>query len=67
MQMYATNYEGFNYYKADNGLFAFNTMYLGLNRVVSHIKGPPSAGRKGQGLCSVCIYFLKETVEDLHG
>ena len=67
MQMYATNYEGFNYYKEDSGLFIFNTMYMGLNRVVHHISGYPSGGRTGRGLCSVCIYFLRETVKDLHG
>ena len=67
MNMYITNYEGFNYYKADGGLFAFDTMYMGLNRVVDYINGPPSPGRTGRGLCSVCIYFLKETVGDLHG
>ena len=67
MQMYVTNYEGFNYYKPDSGLFAFDTMYMGLNRVVDNINGPPSLGRTGRGLCSVCIYFLKETVGDLHG
>ena len=67
MQMYATNYEGYNYYKQDKGLFAFDMMYMGLNRVVKSIYGPPSAGRRGRGLCSVCIYFLKETVRDLHG
>ena len=66
MQMYATNYEGFNYYKQDKGLFAFDTMYMGLNRVVHYIYGYPSGGRTGRGLCSVCIYFLKETVRDLH-
>ncbi|KAI0208607.1 hypothetical protein LSAT2_006707 [Lamellibrachia satsuma] len=60
-QMYSTNYEGFNYYKQDKGLFAFDTMYMGLNRVVG------SKYRTGQGLCSVCIYFLKESVQDLHG
>ena len=67
MQMYATNYEGYNYYTQDEGLFAFDTMYMGLNRVVKSISGPASTSRTGQGLCSVCIYFLKETVKDLHG
>ena len=66
-QMYVTNYEGFNYYKQDKGLFAYNTMYMGLNRVVKSIYGNPSGGRTGRGLCSVCIYFLKNTVRDLHG
>ena len=66
MKMNVTNYEGFNYYKADGGLFAFNTMYMGLNRVVKHSKGPPNAGRTGRGLCSVCISFLKESVSELH-
>ncbi|KAK2168339.1 hypothetical protein NP493_1234g00009, partial [Ridgeia piscesae] len=64
MQMYATNYEGFDYYKQDRGLFAFDTMYMGLNRVVSYIYG--SSSRTGRGLCSVCIYFLKDSVRDLH-
>ncbi|KAI0234908.1 hypothetical protein LSAT2_014727 [Lamellibrachia satsuma] len=63
-QMYAANYEGFNYYIQDRGLFAFDTMYMGLNRVVSSIYG--STYRTGRGLCSVCIYFLKETVYDIH-
>ena len=67
MQMYATNYEDFNYYKEDKGLFAFNTMYMGLNRVVHYISGSANGGRTGRGLCSVCIYFLKYTVKDLHG
>ena len=67
MQMYVTNYEGFNYYKEDGGLFYLSTTYLGLNRVVKHIYGPPSAGRTGRGLCSVCISFLKQTVKELHG
>ena len=66
-QMYATNYEGFNYYKEDSGLFFFDTMYMGLNRVVKSISGPASDDRTGRGLCSVCIYFLKDTVKDLHG
>ena len=66
MQMYATNYEGFNYYKQDRGLFAFDTMCMGLNRVVHYIYGYPSGGRTGRSLCSVCIYFLKETVRDLY-
>ena len=60
-QMYSTNYEGFNCYKQDKGLFAFDMMYMGLNRVVG------SSHRPGEGLCSVCIYFLKESVQDLHG
>ena len=59
--MYFTNYEDVNYYKQDKGLFAFDTMYMGLNRVVL------TSGRPGKGLCSVCIYFLKESVQDLHG
>ena len=67
MQMYATNYEGYNYYRQETGLFAFDTMYMGLNRVVDYIHGSASAGRTGRGMCSVCIYFLKDTVEDLHG
>ena len=66
-QMYVTNYEGFNYYKQDSGLFAFDAMYMGLNRVVGNIYGSPSMSRTGRGLCSVCIYFLKDTVKDLHG
>ena len=64
MQMYATNYEGFDYYKQDTGLFAIDTMYMGLNRVVENIHEPTK--RTGRGLCSVCVYFLKETVSDLH-
>ena len=67
MQMYATNKEGFNYYTEDSGLFLLNQVYMGLNRVVRNIYGPPNAGRTGRGLCSVCISFLKETVTDLHG
>lgn len=63
-QMYVTNYEGVNYYKEDVGLFAFDTMYMGLNRVVNHIYGPTR--RTGRGVCSVCIYFLNDTVKDLH-
>ena len=63
-QMYATNYAGFNYYTQDRGLFAFDTMYMGLNRVVSSLYG--SRSRTGRGLCRVCIYFLKESVRDLH-
>ena len=59
-QMYATNYEGYNYYNAHKGLFAFDTMYLGLNRVVG------SSSRSGRGMCSVCIYFLKESTASLH-
>ena len=58
MQMYATNYEGYNYYKQDEGL------YIGVNRVVKSIYG--YSGCTGRGLCSVCIYFLKDTVKDLH-
>ena len=65
-QMYVTNYEGFNYYKEDSGLFAFNTMYIGMNGGVDDIFGPPIAGRRGRGVCSVCIYFLYESVSDLH-
>ena len=65
MQMYVTNYEGFNYYKQDKRLFFFDTMYMGLNRVVQPINGPPSAGHTGRGLCSVCISFLVESVTDL--
>jgi len=67
MRMYVTNYEGFNDYTEDSGLFYFNTMYMGLNRVVDYLFGLPSPGRTGGGLCSVCIYFLKENVIDLHG
>ena len=65
-QMFVTNHEGFNYYKEDSGLFAFNTMYMGLNRVVDNIYGPPIAGRTGRGLCSVCISFMNKSVSDLH-
>ena len=65
-QMYVTNYEGYNYYKEHNGLFAFDTMYMGLNRVVHRRFGSPVRNRKGRGLCSVCIYFLKNTVKSLH-
>ncbi|KAK2171353.1 hypothetical protein NP493_1066g02007 [Ridgeia piscesae] len=67
MQMYVTNYEGYNYYRQETGLFAFDTMYMGLNRVVANLHGSPSGARTGRGLCSVCIYFLKDTVGDLHG
>ena len=63
-QMYATNYEGYNYYNAHKGLFAFDTMYIGLNRVVDSSRW--SSRRTGRGLCSVCIYFLKESTASLH-
>ena len=66
-QMYVTNYEGFDYYAEDSSLFLLNTMYMGLNRVVHQLDGPPNAGRTGRGLCSVCISFQKETVRDLQG
>ena len=59
-QVYATNYEGYNYYTQHTGLFAFDTMYMGLNRVVR------GSYRSGRGLCSVCIYFLKQSTEYLH-
>jgi len=65
-QLYVTNYEGYSYYKEHNGLFAFDTMYMGLNRVIRRLSGSPVANRKGRGLCSVCIYFLKDTVRSLH-
>ncbi|KAI0234907.1 hypothetical protein LSAT2_014726 [Lamellibrachia satsuma] len=63
-QMYATDYEHINYYKEDIGLFSFDTMYMGLNRVVQSYRG--RATRTGRGLCSVCIQFLEDTVKDLH-
>ena len=63
-QMYATNYEGYNYYNAHKGPFAFDTMYMGLNRVVDSSRW--SSRRIGRGLCSVCIYFLKESTASLH-
>ena len=66
MKMYITNYEGFNYYKEDRGLFAFNTMYMGMNGGVDDIFGPPIAGRRSRGVCSVCISFLYESVSELH-
>ena len=65
-QLYVTNYEGYSYYKEHKGLFAFDTMYMGLNRVIRRLSGSPVANRKGRGLCSVCIYFLKDTVRSLH-
>ena len=65
-QIYVTNYEGYSYYKKHKGLFAFDTMYMGLNRVVHRRFGSPTRNRKGRGLCSVCIYFLKYTVKSLH-
>ena len=58
-QMYATNY-----YKQHKGLFVFDTMYMGLNRVVDSSRW--SSRRTGRGLCSVCIYFLKDSVASLH-
>ena len=63
-QMYATNYEGYNYYNQSEGLFVFDTMYMGLNRVVDSSRW--SSRRTGRGLCSVCIYFLKDSVASLH-
>ena len=67
MQMYATNYEDFNYYKESGGLLHLRTTYLGLNRVVYNPYKQPNADRTGRGLCSVCMSFMKQTVKELHG
>ena len=63
-QMYATNYEGYNYYNQHEGLFVFDTMYMGLNRVADSSRW--SSRRTDRGLGSVCIYFLKDSVASLH-
>ena len=65
-QMSVTNYYGYNIYRQDPGLFKFDTMYMGLNRVIQSSNTNPTDGRTGRGLCSVCIYFLKETARDLY-
>ena len=54
-QIIASGGGGFNFYKNTNGLFAMDTMYLGLNRVIHNYRG--STSRTGSGLCKVCIYF----------
>ena len=58
-QMYVTNYEGFNYYKQDKGLFAFDAMYMGLNRVVGNIYGSPSM-RSHWPRSVLRVYLLSE-------
>ena len=52
-EMYETNYAGSNVYLKDKGLFYFDTMYMGLNRVVY----TKANNRVGTGLCSVSITF----------
>ena len=62
-RFYATNYEGFNRYVSDRGLFYYNWMWLGINRVV-HYKNSFWAydKRYGSGLCSVCVFFHRQNV-----
>ncbi|KAI0217210.1 hypothetical protein LSAT2_030905, partial [Lamellibrachia satsuma] len=52
-EMYATNYAGSNVYLKDKGLFYFDKIYMGLNRVVY----TKVNNRVGTGLCYVSISF----------
>ena len=69
--MYLKNYAGYYYSEPfDFRLFSYHTstisdpIYLGLNRVIHNLEGNPFGGRTGNGLCSVCIYFLDTPCEN---
>ena len=61
-EMYATNYAGSNVYLKDKGLFYFDTMYMGLNRVVY----TKVNNRVGTGLCSVTIEFSADGIPNIY-
>ena len=52
-------------YKQNKCLFAFNQMFLGLNRVIHYNMGGASGGRVGTGLCEVCGYWSNKKVSQM--
>lgn len=64
-QMCVYNGAGVKIFKQDKCLFRFDTMYLGLNRVIHNNAGYVSGNRVGTGLCNVCVRWSSEPVADM--